>query len=116
MRKTPPADILAALERIGLLNGEAPSGEPLAGGVSSDIWRIDLPSGPVCVKRALPKLRVAADWRGPGSRNLYEARWMQCAARAVPGSVPELLGQDDETGALAMAYLPGEDYPLWKAE
>ena len=38
----------------------ATGGERLTGGVSSDIWRIDLPSGPICVKRALEKLRVAA--------------------------------------------------------
>src|SRR4051794_14928429 len=115
MRKTPPADILVALDRMGLLNGATPSGEPLAGGVSSDIWRIDLPSGPVCIKRALPKLRVSADWQAPVERNLYEARWMRIASQAVPGATPALLGQDETTGALAMSYLPGEQYPLWKA-
>jgi aminoglycoside phosphotransferase (APT) family kinase protein len=115
MRKTPPADILAALERIGLLNGEAPSGEPLAGGVSSDIWRIDLPSGPVCVKRALAKLRVSADWQAPVERNRYEARWMRVASQAVLGATPALLGQDEASGALAMTYLPAAQYPLWKA-
>ena len=35
---------------------------PLTGGVSSEIWRVDLASGPVCVKRALPRLRVAQLW------------------------------------------------------
>jgi aminoglycoside phosphotransferase (APT) family kinase protein len=115
MRKTPPADILAALDRMGLLNGATPSGEPLAGGVSSDIWRIDLPSGPVCIKRALPKLRVSADWQAPVERNLYEARWMRIANQAVPGATPAVLGQDEATGALAMSYLPGEQYPSWKA-
>ena len=29
---------------------------PLTGGVSSDIYRADLPQGVVCVKRALPQL------------------------------------------------------------
>src|SRR5438309_5943157 len=32
----------------------------LPGGVSSDIYRVELPSATICVKRALPKLRVAA--------------------------------------------------------
>ena len=68
------------------------------------------------MKRALAKLRVAADWRAPVARNLYEARWMRRAAAAAPGAVPALLGQDDAAGALAMAYLPAADYPLWKAE
>jgi 5-methylthioribose kinase len=82
--------------------------------VSSDIWRVDLPAGPVCVKRALPKLRVAADWQAPVARNLYEARWMRWAGLAVPEAVPKLLGQDDASGALAMAYLDPARYPLWK--
>ena len=54
-------------------------GGPLTGGVSSDIWRIDTARGPVCAKRALAKLRVAADWQAPIERNRYEARWMQVA-------------------------------------
>lgn len=110
----PPEDILAALRRMGLLEGRA-MGEPLTGGVSSDIWRIDLASGPICVKRALPKLRVAMDWQAPVTRNLYEARWIQTAAEAVPGAVPRLLGQDAESGALAMTYLDPARFPLWKS-
>ncbi len=111
----PPPDIAAALSRMGLA-GPVLSAEPLTGGVSSDIWRIDLPSGPICVKRALPKLRVAADWQAPISRNLYEARWMRHAARIVPGAAPKLLGQDEQTGALAMEYLPPDKHPIWKNE
>jgi aminoglycoside phosphotransferase (APT) family kinase protein len=117
MQTSPPDEILSALARMGLLPSDTRvAGEPLTGGVSSDIWRIDLPSGPVCVKRALAKLRVAADWRAPVSRNLYEARWMRRAAAAVPGAVPALLGQDEATGTLAMQFLPAEDHPLWKAQ
>lgn len=98
-----------------LLNGASPSGEPLTGGVSSDIWRIDLPNGPICVKRALLKLRVSADWQAPVERNLYEARWMQVANQAVSHATPALLGQDTVSGTLAMAYLPAERFALWKA-
>jgi len=96
--------------------GAALSGERLTGGVSSDIWRIDLPTGPVCVKRALAKLRVAADWRAPIERNRFEAAWMLRANAAVPGAAPELLGQDEESGALAMQYLSPLNHPLWKTE
>lgn len=116
--ETPPEEIIAALRAMRLLAADAPApgGRALTGGVSSDIWRIDLPGGPVAVKRALGKLKVAADWRVPVSRNQYEARWMRYARAAAPGAAPALLGQDDATGALAMAYLPPESYPLWKAE
>ena len=108
-------EILGILRRMGLLEaGAGARGERLTGGVSSDIWRIDLPAGPVCVKRALRKLRVAADWQAPVERNRFEARWMRRANAAVPGSAPELLGVDEATGALAMLFLPPERYPLWK--
>jgi len=112
----PPPEIVAALRRMGLLRDGGVTGQPLTGGVASDIWKICLPNGPVCVKRALAKLRVTADWRAPVERNRYEARWMQRAAAAAPGSVPELLGQDEESGALAMQYLPPEFFRLWKNE
>ncbi len=113
--ETPPADIVAALRAMGLLATDAPPpGRRLTGGVSSDIWLVDLPRGPVCVKRALAKLNVAADWRVPVGRNQYEARWMRRANAAVPGSAPTLLGQDAARGALAMEYLPPESHRLWK--
>lgn len=105
-----PHAIRAALDRMGLPG--ATVGERLTGGVSSDIWRIDLPSGPVCVKRALAKLRVAADWRAPVRRNVFEARWM----RHAQGIAPRLLGQDEASGTLAMEFLPPEEYPLWKSQ
>jgi aminoglycoside phosphotransferase (APT) family kinase protein len=114
---SPPPEILAALRRMGLLDpGATANGERLTGGVSSDIWRIDLSSGPICVKRALAKLRVAADWRAPVERNRYEAAWMRRANAAVPHAAPALLGQDEASGALAMAYLPPLDHKLWKTQ
>ena len=114
----PPPEIVAALRRMGLLADGAPTppGRALSGGVSSDIWLVELAGGPVCVKRALPKLKVAADWQVPVERNRYEARWMRRANAAVPGSAPALLGQDAASGALAMQYLPPESYPLWKPQ
>jgi aminoglycoside phosphotransferase (APT) family kinase protein len=113
--QTPPKDIIDALDRMHLLTGGVPKGEALVGGISSDIWRIDLPDRPICIKRALAKLRVSADWQAPVQRNLYEARWMKVARRVAPNGVPEVLGQDEITGTLAMSYLPTERYPLWKA-
>lgn len=95
--------------------GEAARWTPLAGGVSSDLWRVDLPGRSLCVKRALAKLKVAADWQAPVSRNAYEWAWMRFASRHRPDSVPELLAHDPGAGLFAMAYLPPERYPMWKA-
>jgi hypothetical protein len=88
---------------------------PLSGGVSSDIYRAVLPTGVICVKRALPKLRVAADWRAPVERNHWEVEWMRVVREIVPAAVPAILGEDREAGAFAMAWLPPERYPVWKA-
>ena len=110
-----PPEFAQALRELGLA-GDAPlAGAPLEGGVSSDIWRVDTPDGPICAKRALPKLRVAADWRAPIARNRFEARWMQVAAEAVPGCAPRVLGQHERLGVLAMEYLPPRDHRLWKS-
>ena len=65
-----PTEFAQALRELGLADAaERLVGAPLAGGVSSDIWRIDTARGTVCAKRALAKLRVAADWRAPIDRN-----------------------------------------------
>ena len=112
-----PSGLVASLRKMGLLSAdEHPLGEPLAGGVSSDIWRIDLPSGPICVKRALDRLKVEADWRVPTERNLYEMRWFQCVSDVEPAAVPKILGHDDDAGAFAMAFLPPEKFHVWKDE
>jgi aminoglycoside phosphotransferase (APT) family kinase protein len=111
------AQVMEALARLGLLQpGETPGFTRLTGGVSSDIWRVDLARGPVCVKRALPKLRVAQDWFAPVERNAYEAAWMRRAAAVAPEAVPQLLGQDEAAGVLVMAYLDPADHRLWKAD
>jgi aminoglycoside phosphotransferase (APT) family kinase protein len=114
---TPAADLAAALDRLGLVAaGERPRFTPLPGGVSSDIWRVDLATGPICIKRALPKLKVAADWRAPVERNAYEVAWMEIAGRLVPGSAPRILGHDPGAGLFAMEFLDPDRYRLWKAE
>ena len=109
-----PGGIRDGLRRMGLLARDADAeGEPLAGGVSSDIWRVRLPSGDIVVKQALARLRVAAEWTAPVERNVYEARWMRAAA-AVPGCTPTVLGHDPVGLCLAMSYLPPQSHPLWK--
>jgi tRNA A-37 threonylcarbamoyl transferase component Bud32 len=108
-------DILAVLRRAGLCAIDSvPTMAPLTGGVSSDIWRIDLEDGAVAVKRALAKLKVAKDWQAPVERNVYEAAWMEEARRHAPSAVPRLLHQDAAAGALVMEFLDPADHPLWK--
>lgn len=112
-----PPEVVAALVAMGLAEqGERPAFHRLTGGVASDIWRVEGARGPICVKRALAKLRVEADWRAPVERNAYEAEWMRRAGIAAPGAVPRLLGQEPASGVLAMAFLEADAHPLWKTE
>jgi aminoglycoside phosphotransferase (APT) family kinase protein len=105
----------AALRRMGLITRDRDARfERLAGGVSSDIWKVESGGRIFCVKRALAKLRVQQDWRAPVSRNAYEVAWMEVAGRAAPGSTPRLLGHDPEAGLFAMEYLDPREHPLWK--
>ncbi len=108
---------LAALVHMGLASvADRPPVTPLTGGVSSDIVRVDLAGGPVCIKRALPKLKVEADWRAPVERSRFECQWMRIAAAIAPDAVPRVLGEDARAGMFAMEFLPPERYPVWKAQ
>ena len=89
---------------------ETPRATPLAGGVSSDIWRVDLARGPLCVKGALPRLRVSQVWEAPVERNRYESEWLRIAGEAAPGAAPRVFAERD--GLFAMEYL---DFPVWKS-
>jgi aminoglycoside phosphotransferase (APT) family kinase protein len=108
--------IIAALRSAGLLpaRGEVRF-EALTGGVSSDIWLVEGANAPFVVKQALARLRVAADWRAPVSRNASEAFWLAEARRIAPASAPEILHHDQALGFIAMAYLPPDRHPVWKA-
>jgi aminoglycoside phosphotransferase (APT) family kinase protein len=110
-------EIVARLHALGLARAdETPLCTPLDGGVSSDIWRVDLESGPVCVKRALGKLRVARDWHAPVERSLNEARWLEFANQAVPGSAPRIRAIDEAGKLFVMDYLDPQTHTLWKTE
>jgi 5-methylthioribose kinase len=76
--------------------------------------RVDLESGPICVKRALARLKVQADWQAPVERNRYEVEWMRTAGRILPGAVPRILGEDRESGMFAMELLDSATHPVWK--
>ncbi len=113
-----PADeIVAHLRRLGIVAAdETPACRALAGGVSSDIWRVDTARGPVCVKRALSRLKVAADWQAPVERNAYEVRWFETVAEIVPAAVPRIHAHDPEAGLFVMDYLDPALFPVWKEQ
>ncbi len=99
-----------------LKRGEKAVWLPLAGGVSSDIWRVELPAQTVCVKRALAKLKVKADWYAPTERNNYEWEWFKFVHQNFPEIVPRPIAHDSKMQMLAMEFLAPEDFKVWKTE
>jgi aminoglycoside phosphotransferase (APT) family kinase protein len=105
-----PEQALRLLRDAGMAGAEeVPPAVQLGGGVSSEIWRVELAKGPVCIKRALPRLRVAQVWEAPVERNRYEFEWLRLADQAVPGAAPKVFVEGD--GAFAMQCL---ELPVWK--
>jgi aminoglycoside phosphotransferase (APT) family kinase protein len=110
----------AALRRIFVSLGLAQEHEdvnvlPLAGGVSSGIYRVDLRSASYCVKQALPELRVAKEWRVPVDRVFSEIDYLRTVDEIVPGCVPRVIGQDPATKSFVMEFL-GDEFHNWKAQ
>lgn len=110
---TADADIVDGLRAAGLVGEGDVVLEPLTGGVSCDVWKVETPAGPIVVKRPLPQLRVAAEWLAPVERGTSEVRWLKRARGVDPGIAPEVLAELPGH-AFAMRFLPG--CPVWKDE
>ena len=109
-------EIVECLKAGGFLPpGASPRLHPLAGGVSSDVFRLDLPAGPVCVKRALPRLRVAADWRAPVERSHYEVEWLRTARAFAGEAVPQVLYEDEAANLFVMRFYGPATHSVWKS-
>jgi aminoglycoside phosphotransferase (APT) family kinase protein len=107
--------VLAVLKRLGLIGMEDVRTTPLSGGVSSDIQLVETAARRFCVKRALPRLKVAALWEAPVTRNAAEAAWMSTVAAWFPKCVPTLFGENKEAGLFVMEYLEPATHPVWKS-
>lgn len=110
-----PAELIAGLARLGVSTPSIRSAEPLTGGVSSDIWRIETDDGEFCTKRALPVLKTAQRWEAPVERSSSEANWLDSVGRLLPGTVPRLLGFDQPSGTLLLEMLDPGEFTTWKS-
>jgi tRNA A-37 threonylcarbamoyl transferase component Bud32 len=114
----------ACEEAVRVLSGKDPvnacnrlqSGELLPGGVASDIQVVQTIQGPIVVKKALDKLKVAADWRSDPARSLTEVAALNAATELLgPGAVPRVLWSDSVRNQFAMELVPPTQ-KNWKQE
>jgi len=111
---TDPAAVRRIFVSLGLIQEhEELRALPLAGGVSSGIYQIDLRSGSYCVKQALPRLKVAKDWRVPVERVFSEIDYLRTVSAIAPGRVPQVIGRDDTTKSFVMELF-GPEFRNWK--
>lgn len=104
-----------ALIELGLLAaGEDASLEPLSGGVSADVFLVRRGRGPaLVVKRSIPKLRVAVDWRAPTERDAAEVAFLRTVREIEPRLAPEVLAWSHPRRLFVMPCVEG---PVWKQE
>ncbi len=106
---------IGLIEDIGLgRSSDVSEVTPLTGGVASDIARVVINGKPFCVKFALEKLRVAADWHAPVHRSRAEYAWLSFVGKVAPDTVPELYGYSEAYGGFAMSFVTGPNVRLWK--
>ena len=86
---------------------------PLSGGVSSEIYLVDDGDKRFVVKKALPKLNVAADWYADVNRNSSEQAYLKYVQQFLPRAVPSILHTDFTEGLFIMEYL-GDGFTNWK--
>lgn len=106
--------LIKSLRGLGLVQSAEPTAVILTGGVSSMIVRVDDGDNSFCAKKALPKLKVEADWQVPVHRNQSEVAWMYKVVGIAPSAVPEILGSDPDQNVFAMQWLAPDRYPVWK--
>lgn len=115
--QTEESIITAALLRMGLIDADEQLViTHLTGGVSSLIVRVDTRRGPLCLKQALPELKVATHWSAPLERSHAELAWISYVSNYLPEAVPTILGSDSSSFCFAMNWLPPERYPVWKLQ
>jgi len=78
-------------------------GTPLEGGVASDVRVVETREGPIVVKKALAKLKVAADWFSDPSRSLVEVAAIQAFGDvADPRNFPQIVWVRPDEHCFAM--------------
>jgi aminoglycoside phosphotransferase (APT) family kinase protein len=107
-------DFSHLLRARGVLRSTDATLTPLTGGVSSEIYRADDSGRVFVVKRALAKLKVAAEWFADTRRNAHEQAYLTYVARFRPDAVPAVLAGGEDEGWFAMEFLEG--FANWKSE
>lgn len=95
---------------------EGELGTALDGGVASDVRVVETADGPIVIKKALAKLKVAADWFSNPARSMVEVAAIEAFGR-VGGreNVPEVVWVRPDENCFAMRLVDPR-FKNWKTE
>ena len=109
-----PDNVIAYLRSVGQLGPGAVRVQPLGGGVSNVVLRIEGPGRLFVLKQSRPQLRTREAWFSDLDRVYRELEVMQTLGPLLPaGVVPEVLFVDRPNYAFAMSHAP-LDARVWK--
>lgn len=89
---------------------------PLKGGVSCEIYKVDTTDKSYCVKKALRKLKVRKNWYADPIRSYYEFLWLKKVKKIFPHSVPRVVEYNKKRNFLIIQYLDNNKYYNLKDE
>jgi len=98
----PAEEIKTLLRENGQLAPDPTRLTPLGGGVLCEIFKVEQGAKIFVVKRALAKLRVAADWRADVGRNAVEHAFYETMAGPLASSVPRVFFYNPARGYFAL--------------
>jgi aminoglycoside phosphotransferase (APT) family kinase protein len=107
------AKILDLLQRDGIVRSQDARLTPLGGGVSCEIYLVEHGAERFVVKRALPKLKVKAEWFADVKRNRCEWEFIRYVAGFLPAAVPALQYCSATDNYFTMEHLNGQ-FSNWK--
>ena len=108
-----PNTFLELLHRDGVVHSTDARLVPLSGGVSCDIYLVEDGRERFVVKRALEKLRVAANWFADIHRNRTEWEYIRYVSQFLPEAMPRLRHCSATDNYFAMEYFNGK-FSNWK--
>jgi hypothetical protein len=104
--------MIDALEKMNLLaQGNRARITPVGNGGASEIDRVEMGWGTICVKRALPKIRFTGDGTLPPELSSFEYDWLKLVRGIVGDAVPDVLG--GQPGLFAMEHLEPDRHTSW---
>jgi 5-methylthioribose kinase len=107
---------IAYLRQQGRIGPGPARAEPLGGGVSNAVLRIETPEMLFVLKQSRPQLRTRDAWFSDVDRVWREMEVMQVlGSRLPPGAVPAVLFCDRANFVFAMSHAPVESR-VWKAQ